>query len=163
VETVKKISVNIPPGVDNGTHVRLSGEGESGVRGGSPGDLYVTISIREHEFFSRRGYDLLCVFPVSFTQLVFGDDVEVPGIDEKVPLSIPSGTQSGHVFRLKGKGIKELNGRGRGDQLVKVQVETPRGLNAHQKKLLKEFESSLGEKAKGSAESLADKVKKMFK
>ncbi|MFQ5951907.1 MAG: molecular chaperone DnaJ [Candidatus Omnitrophota bacterium] len=162
VETVKSISVDVPPGVDTGTRLRLLGEGEAGTRGGPSGDLYVDITVKEHDFFTRRGYDLLYLFPVSYAQLVFGDDIEVPGIEENVPLSIPAGTQSGHVFRLKGKGIRRLDGRGKGDQLVKVQVEIPKGLNAHQKKLLREFEASLGKKAKGK-ESLTDKVKRMFK
>ena len=161
-EAVKKVSVNIPAGVDTGTRVRLSGEGESGSKGGPPGDLYVDISVKEHDFFSRRGYDLLCVFPVAFTQLVFGDEVKVPGIEGDVSLSISSGTQSGHVFRLKGKGIKRLDGRGWGDHLIKVQVEIPKSLTAEQRKILKEYEASLGKKAKGP-KSLADKVKKIFK
>ncbi|MGD2279002.1 MAG: molecular chaperone DnaJ [Candidatus Omnitrophota bacterium] len=160
-EAVKKINVNVPAGVDTGTRVRLSGEGEKGTKGGPSGDLYVDISVKEHEFFSRRGYDLLCVFPVAFTQLVFGDEIKVPGIEEEAPLSVPAGTQSGHVFRLKGKGIKRLDGRGRGDQLVKVRVEIPKSLTAQQKKILREFEASFGKRAKGS-KSLADRVKKIF-
>jgi molecular chaperone DnaJ len=131
--------------------------------GGPPGDLYVSISVREHEFFTRRGEDLLYVLPVSFAQLVLGDNVEVPGIDKEATLSIPPGTQSGQVFRLKGMGIKRLDGRGRGNQLVKVQVKTPKNLTANQKELLKEFEASFGEKKASGAGNLADKVKKMFK
>ncbi|MGB3242276.1 MAG: molecular chaperone DnaJ [Candidatus Omnitrophota bacterium] len=161
VEKVKSISVNIPPGVDTGTRVRLSGEGEAGAQGGPSGDLYVAVSVREHEFFSRRGYDVLCVMPASFTQLVFGDEIEVPGVEGETVLQVPPGTPSGHIFRLKGKGIKRLDGRGRGDQLVKVHVEIPKSLNAHQKKLLKEFEASLGKKSKGG-KAFADKLKGFF-
>lgn len=162
LEAVRKITVDVPPGVDAGTRLRLSGEGELGRQGGLPGDLYVDIAAGEHEYFTRRGYDLLLMYSVSFTQAVFGDEVEVSGVDGNVPLSIPAGTQSGHIFRLKGKGIKRLDGRGRGDQLVKIQVEVLRNLTAHQKKLLREFEATLDKKAKGE-KSLADKVKKIFK
>ena len=162
VEAVKKVSVDVPAGVDTGVRLRLSGEGEPGERGGPPGDLYVALSVREHEFFSRRGHDLLHMARLSYAQLVFGDEVEVPGIEGRVALSIPEGTRSGHIFRLKGKGIKRLDGRGRGDYLVKVEVEIPKGLGAHQKKLLREFEASFGgSKAKG-AEGLAKKVKKVI-
>ena len=161
-EVIKKISVDIPAGVDTGIRLRVSGEGEVGVNGGPSGDLYVTISVKEHDFFSRREYDLLYVASVSFTQLVFGDEIKTPGIDGECELSIPSGTRSGHVFRLRGKGIKRLDGRGKGDQLVKVQVEIPKDLNAHQRKLLREFEASFGgEKATGEKKFL-DKVKKLF-
>jgi molecular chaperone DnaJ len=162
-EVVKKISVKVPPGVDTGIRLRVSGEGEAGANGGPAGDLYVMISVREHESFSRREYDLLYVAPVSFAQLVFGDQIRVPGIDEEVDFAIPSGTRSGHVFRLRGKGIKRLDGRGRGDQLVKVQVETPKDLNAHQKKLLREFEASFGGKSAAGEKNIVDKVKRMFK
>ncbi|RKY42871.1 MAG: molecular chaperone DnaJ [Candidatus Makaraimicrobium thalassicum] len=161
-EATKKISVKVPPGVDTGVRLRLSGEGEAGTHGGPSGDLYAAIFVREHNFFSRREYDLLSAVPVSFTQLVFGDEIETPGIDADISLSIPPGTQSGQVFRLKGKGIKRLDGRGRGDQLVKVRVEIPKNLNAHQKKLLREFEAGFGKKAAKGGRKFADRMKKMF-
>jgi len=163
-EVTKKISVDIPAGVDTGVRVRLSGEGEAGMSGGPPGDLYVAVSVRDHKFFTRRDYDLLCIVPVSFTQLVFGDNVKAPGIDGEVDLSIPPGTQTGQVFCLKGKGIKRLDGRGRGSQLVKVQVRIPKNLNVRQKKLLKEFETDSGERsADPDTENFMDKMKKIFK
>jgi len=166
-EVIKKISVDIPAGVNTGVRVRLAGEGEAGSNGGPSGDLYVSVSVREHKFFSRREYDLLYAASVSFAQLVFGDTIEVPGIDGNVSLSIPPGAQTGCVFQIKGKGIKRLDGRGRGDLLVKVNVEIPKDLNVHQKKLLRDFEASLGEKkaagSKGTSEKLVDKVKKIFK
>ncbi len=162
-EVTKKIDVDIPPGVDTGVRLRLTGEGEAGTNGGPSGDLYVAISTGKHKFFSRRDYDLLCEIPVSFTQLVFGDEIQVPGIEKDVDLEIPSGTQSVRVFRLKNKGIKRLDGRGRGDQLVRVQVETPTHLNAQQKKILKEFDEVTGNKAAVvDNEGLVDKVKKIF-
>ncbi|MBD3296170.1 MAG: molecular chaperone DnaJ, partial [Candidatus Omnitrophica bacterium] len=143
-EAVRKISVDVPAGVDTGIRVRLSGEGEAGLNGGPRGDLYVSIAVREHEIFTRRDYDLLCVVPVSFTQLVFGDEIKVPGIEGDVDLSIPEGTQSGRIFTLRGKGITRLDGRGRGDQLIKVKVQIPTDLNASQKDVLREYENATG-------------------
>lgn len=145
-EIVTKISAKVPPGVDTGVRLRLSGEGEAGINGGPYGDMYIAITVKDHDYFSRKQYDLLCVVRVSFTQVVFGDDVEVPGIEGNVSLILPAGTQSGKIFRLKGKGIKRLDGRGRGDQVVKIQVDTPKNLNEKQMKLLREFEESLGGK-----------------
>jgi len=160
VETAKRVKVDVPAGVDTGVRLRLSGEGEPGERGGPPGNLYVTVSVKEHDFFSRREYDLLYLARLSYPQLVFGDEVEVPGIEGDVALSIPAGTESGHIFRLKGKGFKRLDGRGKGDYLVKVESDIPKGLTAHQKKLLREFEASLGKREAKGSEGLAKKVKK---
>ena len=158
-EVTKKITVKVPPGVDRGLRLRVSGEGEPGTNGGPHGDLLVLIDVREHSFFSRREADLLCVIPVSFSQLVLGDTIEVPGIDDPVTLTIPPGTESGQVFSLKGKGIKRIDGRGRGDQLIKARVEVPSKLNAQQKKLLEEFEASLGEeRGKTEKENLMGKI-----
>jgi len=162
-EAARKIEVNIPAGVDTGTRIRLSGEGEAGLHGGPNGDLYVAISVREHEYFSRRDYDVYSVVNVSFTQLVFGDEVEVNVIDGKTPLSIPGGTQSGRVFRLRGQGVKRLDGRGRGDHFAKVKVEVPQNLNPQQKKLLREFEASFGEKTAKGKEKFFNKIKKSFR
>jgi molecular chaperone DnaJ len=161
-EVSRNISVDVPPGVDTGIRLRVSGEGDSGVSGGPPGDLYVSISVKDHKVFSRRDYDLLCMADVTFAQLVFGDTIAIPGIDGDVELSIPAETESGQIFRLKGKGIRRLDGRGRGDQLVKVKIEIPANLNAHQKKLLREFEASFGEKKAKGAKKFADKVKEFF-
>ncbi|MGB2601788.1 MAG: molecular chaperone DnaJ [Candidatus Omnitrophota bacterium] len=161
-EVIKKIDVNVPAGVDTGVRLRLSGEGDTGILGGPNGDLFVSISVKKDKFFSRNEYDLLCIVPVSFAQLVFGDEIKVPGIEGDVDLSIPEGTESGYIFRLKSKGIKRLDGRGRGDHLIKVHVEIPKNLNAHQKKVLREFEDSVGgEKASGNKNILA-KVKEFF-
>jgi len=163
-EKTKKISGHVPAGVDSGTRVRLSSEGEAGAKGGSAGDLYVSISVREHEFFSRREYDLLYVASASFPQLVFGDEIKVPGIDGEVDLSIPPGTESGQIFKLKGKGIKRLDRHSRGDQLVKVSVTVPKNLNAHQKKILREFEEASGKKkVPESKKGFFDKMMGTFK
>ncbi|MHC1636182.1 MAG: molecular chaperone DnaJ [Candidatus Methanospirareceae archaeon] len=144
----KKLSVKIPPGVDNGSRLRIAGEGEEGEGGGPPGDLYVITRVREHEFFKREGDDLFCEVPIRFTQAALGDEIEVKTIDgDKVRVRIDAGTQPGEVIRIKGKGMPELGGRGRGDLYVKVKVEIPRRLNERQRELLREFERE--EKAKG--------------
>jgi molecular chaperone DnaJ len=119
------IEVNIPQGVDNGTRVRLTGMGEPGDRGGPSGDLYVTVIVREHPLFQREDYDVFCEMPISFTQAALGAKIDVPTLDGKVKMTIPEGTQSGKVFRLKGKGIPHLHSGQRGDQHVRVVVETP--------------------------------------
>ncbi|MFH1798319.1 MAG: molecular chaperone DnaJ [Candidatus Omnitrophota bacterium] len=164
-EIVTKISAKVPPGVDTGVRLRLSGEGEAGTNGGPYGDMYIALTVREHDSFSRKQYDLLCVSQVSFAQAVFGDEIEVPGIDGNVSLIIPAGIQSGKILRVKNKGIKRLDGRGRGDQVVKIQIETPKNLNEKQKELLREFEISFGGKqALGYGnKKFVDKMKGMFR
>ncbi|MBU0683317.1 MAG: molecular chaperone DnaJ [Candidatus Omnitrophica bacterium] len=162
-EVSKKITATVPAGVDTGIRLRLSGEGEAGPNGGGAGDLYLLIVVKEHKFFSRREYDLLCRVPVSFAQLVLGDEISVPGIDDDVPLVISPGTQSGYVFRLKGKGITRLDGRGKGDQLVRVDVEIPKNLNARQRNMLKQFEETFDKKPIVMAKGLVDKMKEIFK
>jgi len=161
-EVTKKITATIPKGVDSGVRLRLSGEGESGLNGAGGGDLYISILVKEHKFFSRRGYDVACEIPVSFAQLTLGDEINVPGLYGDVALEIPAGTQSGYIFRLKGKGIQRLDAKVKGDQHIKVQVEIPKNLNAHQKKLLKEFEESLGKNPVVSEKGFVDKMKEMF-
>lgn len=162
-EVTKNISVDVPPGVDTGIRLRVSGEGEAGEAGAEPGDLYVALKVREHKFFSRKDYDLLYVADVSYAQLALGDEVEVPGIEGDVKFSIPEGTQTGEIFRIKGKGIKRLDGRGRGDQLIKVRVVVPKHMTGQQKKLLKEFEKSMGGKTpSGKKKDFVSKVKDFF-
>lgn len=159
----RKISVNIPAGVDTGMRVRVSGEGEPGSGGGPHGDLYVLLSVAQHKFFSRDKYDLLYLARVSFAQLVLGDEIEVPGLDGNVDLNIPPATPSGHIFRLKGCGIKKVDGRGTGDLLVKVEVVIPNNLTPEQEELLRKFEGSLGDKkARGGKKDLVSKVKELF-
>jgi molecular chaperone DnaJ len=140
----RDILVNIPAGVDNGSQIRLRGEGEAGRRGGSAGDLYITLSVKEHELFSRYDDDLLYELPINFAQAALGTEVEVPTLNGKTKLKIPAGSQTGQVFRLKGPGITHLRGSGRGDQLVTLFVATPDSLTKKQRQLLEELGESLG-------------------
>ena len=141
----RTIQVNIPAGIDNGQTISLRGQGHSGKNGGPAGDLLITVMVRPHEIFRRDGTAVFCEAPITFTQAVLGGTLEIPTIDGKVKYDIPEGTQSGTVFRLRGKGLPVLNGRGRGDQYVTVNIETPRNLNREQKEALKKFSESLGE------------------
>jgi molecular chaperone DnaJ len=138
------ISLNIPAGVDNGSQIRLRGEGEAGRRGGSPGDLYITLSVTEHAFFSRDNDDILYELPINFAQAALGTEVEVPTLNGKTRLKISAGSQTGQVFRLKGQGIPHLHRNGRGDHLVTLFVVTPDSLNEKQRRLLQELGDSLG-------------------
>ncbi len=128
-----KIKLRIPPGVDAGSRLRSSGNGEAGFRGGPPGDLYVVLHIKTHEIFQRDGDDLLCEVPVSFAQAALGSEIEVPTLDGKATIKIPPGTQSGTAFRVKGKGVKNLQGYGHGDLHVRIQVEVPARLDPRAK------------------------------
>ncbi|RMF83265.1 MAG: molecular chaperone DnaJ, partial [Nitrospinota bacterium] len=129
VQKTKKILLKIPPGVDTGSRLRLSGEGEEGEWGGPPGDLYIILHVQPHEFFQREGNNILCQIPISFTQAALGAEIDVPTLNGSRPLKIPPGTQSGEVFVLRGEGIRDLRGYGRGDQLVEVVVKTPTDLS----------------------------------
>ena len=145
VRKKKTIQASIPAGIDNGQTISLRGQGHAGKNGGSSGDLLVTVMVQPHEIFRREDTAVFCEAPITFTQAVLGAELEIPTIDGKVKYNIPEGTQTGTVFRLKGKGIPALNGRGRGDQYVTVVVETPRGLNKEQKEALRKFSETLGE------------------
>ncbi|MDK2820903.1 MAG: molecular chaperone DnaJ [Clostridia bacterium] len=166
VQKTRKIKINIPPGVDTGARLRMTGEGESGLRGGPPGDLYIHINVRPHKFFKRKGYDVICEVPINIVQATLGDSIKVPTLDGKVEINIPEGTQTGTQFRLKGKGIPRLNGIGRGDQHVKVYVETPTNLSERQKELLREFAKLDGLEVKGvkknNEKNFFKKVKNVF-
>ncbi len=143
VRKEKALQVTIPPGVEEGTRIRLSGEGEAGLRGGPPGDLYIFLSLRPHRLFLRDGADIQCRVPVSMTSAALGDTVEVPTIDgTRSKVTIPAGTQTGHQFRLRGKGMSILRSPSRGDMFVQVQVETPVNLTKRQQELLREFEKA---------------------
>jgi len=142
----KTIKVSIPAGIDNGQTISLRAQGNAGKNGGPAGDLLIVVAVRPHEIFRREGTSVLCEAPITFTQAVLGGELEIPTIDGKVKYTIPEGTQSGTTFRLKGKGIPGLNGRGRGDQYVTVNIETPRNLNREQKEALRKFSELLGEK-----------------
>ena len=141
----RTVQVSIPEGIDNGQTISLRGQGHAGKNGGPSGDLLITVMVKPHALFRREGTSVLCEAPITFTQAVLGAELEIPTIDGKVKYTIPEGTQTGTVFRLKGKGIPVLNGRGRGDQFVTVIIETPKGLNREQKDALRKFSESLGE------------------
>ena len=140
----RKISVNIPAGIDDGQTVSLRGQGHSGTNGGPNGDLLITVSVADHPHFERDGSSILYTMPISFAQAALGSEVEVPTLDGKVKYTIPEGTQSGTTFRLRGKGIPYLRGGGRGDQYVTVRIDTPKSLTKEQKELLRQFEESFG-------------------
>ena len=158
----KTIKVSIPRGVDDGQRVRVSGGGEAGVRGGASGDLYVYIFIRPHELFQRRGNDVLIEIPITFVQASLGDTVQVPTLDGAVDLKIPAGIQTGTVLRVKGKGIPNLRGAGRGDEHVRIKVTTPQKLSAKQKELLKEFAELSGDAVNPEQKSFTEKFKDLF-
>lgn len=145
VRTKRMLSVKVPPGVDNGSRLRLRGEGEPGEGGGPPGDLYVITYIEPHELFERQGDDIFCQIPVSFPQLALGARIRVPTLDGEETLQIPRGTQSATLFHLKGAGMPRLRGYGRGDQVIQVVVKTPTKLTSHQEELLRELAEISGE------------------
>jgi len=138
--TSKKLMVKIPAGIENGQTLKLNGEGNAGKEGGSAGALYLTVSVNEHLFFKRDGIDLYCEVPITLSQAILGDEIEIPTIEGKVKMKIPEGTQSGKLFRLNNKGVYKLGSYIRGAQIVKIIVETPIKINKEQKKLLKSFE-----------------------
>ena len=156
VRKKKTIQASIPAGIDNGQTISIRGQGNAGKNGGPAGDLLITITVRPHELFRREGTSVLCEAPITFTQAVLGAELEIPTIDGKVKYTLPEGTQSGTTFRLKGKGIPSINGRGRGDQYVTVYIETPKNLNKEQEEALKKFAETMGE-------SNYEEQKKFFK
>jgi len=143
-EKTRRIAVSVPAGVDEGSQIRMSGEGNAGRNGGGAGNLYVTVSVKDHKLFKRHGDDILYEVPITFPQAALGDEIEIPTLDGAMPLKIPGGTQSGKIMQLKGKGIPHLHGGGRGDQLVVIYVVTPESLTNEQKKLLNELSKTLG-------------------
>ncbi|MCP9338464.1 molecular chaperone DnaJ [Stutzerimonas xanthomarina] len=143
VEEQKTLSVKVPPGVDTGDRIRLTGEGEAGAQGGPAGDLYVVVNVREHPIFQRDGKHLYCEVPISFADAALGGELEVPTLDGRVKLKIPEGTQTGKQFRLRGKGVAPVRGGAAGDLLCRVAVETPVNLGKRQRELLDEFRKTL--------------------
>ena len=139
VRVTKHVSLKVPAGVDTGSQIRLTGEGEAGPRGGANGNLYVAITVRKHQFFERDGQDILYTLPVNFAQAALGDEIEVPTVDGNVLLKIPAGTQSGKIFRLKDKGVPNVRGAGRGDQHVYVKVVTPTDLSREERELFEQL------------------------
>ena len=162
-ERTSKIKLRIPAGVDTGARLRSAGNGEAGWRGGPPGDLYVVLHVKPHEIFQRDGDDLLCEVPVSFVQAALGADIDVPTLDGKGSVRLPPGTQSGTVFRLKGKGVKNIQGYGCGDLHVRIHVEVPTHLTAAQKAKLQEFSELCNGKESPMSQGFFEKAKKLFK
>ena len=156
------ISVKIPAGVDIGSRLKLRSEGEGGGAGGPPGDLYVVIQVEPHPLFIREGLDIICEVPISFVQAALGAEIDVPTLEGKVKMKIPPGTQSGKVFRLKGKGVRDVQGYHQGDQHVRVAAETPSHLTPRQKELLKEFAALGGQEVHPLSKGFFDKVKQIF-
>ncbi len=156
----KTLEVNIPAGIDNGQRIALHGQGDSGVNGGPAGDLIIQVVVRRHEYFVRDGFNLHLELPITFVQAALGSKITIPTPDGSGELTIPEGTQSGTTFSVKGKGVPRVNGRGRGDLLVTVSVETPKGLSKKQKELLEEFDKSVSEKNHSKLKSFFEKFKK---
>ncbi|MEM1187924.1 MAG: molecular chaperone DnaJ [Pseudomonadota bacterium] len=149
VEKTKKLSVKVPPGVDTGDRIRLAGEGEAGAEGGPPGDLFVQMSVKQHPLFERDGKHLFCEVPITFADAALGGELEIPTLDGRVKLKIPPETQTGKLFRLRGKGVQPVRGGGVGDLLCRAVVETPVNLSKQQKELLRELQDSLHEGGHG--------------
>ncbi|NQT46217.1 MAG: molecular chaperone DnaJ, partial [Candidatus Omnitrophica bacterium] len=162
IKVARSITVKVPAGVETGTRLRITGEGEAGYRGGNRGDFFVLIVVKSHTIFNRHGDDVLCEVPITFPQAVLGSEIDVPTLDGNVKMKVPPGTQSGRIFRLRGKGVSHLRGSGRGDEHVRVVVETPTRLNRVQKRLMQEFAESCDDDATPMKKSFMDKVKKMF-
>jgi len=159
VQEQKTVNLKIPAGVDAGSRLKIMGEGEPGLNGGPSGDLYVILDVREHEIFKREGTDLFCDFPVSFTNAALGAEIEVPTLDGSAKLKIPSGTQSGKIFTLKGKGAPRVGSHQRGSQLIRIFIEVPKKLSQKQKELLEEFAAH---SADDDNKSFKDKLKDLF-
>lgn len=166
IEEQKSLSVKVPAGVDTGDRIRLAGEGEAGELSGPPGDLYVQVNVKPHAIFTREDNNLFCEVPICFTTAALGGEMEVPTLDGKVVLKIPPGTQTGKMFRMRGKGVKPVRGGPQGDLVCRVLLETPVNLTERQKELLQEFDATLqgssGEKHSPHSTSWLDGVKKFF-
>lgn len=163
IRKTKTIEVDIPAGIDDGQMIKLSGQGEVGEKGGPRGDLYIVVNVQKHDIFTREGYDVYIEMPIRFTQAALGDKLEVPTLDGKVSYTLPEGTQTGTVFRLREKGIPKLRSNSRGDQYVKVIIDTPKKLNEDQKELLRKFDESCGNKVHEKQRSWKSKIDNFFK
>lgn len=160
--TQKKVQVNIPAGVEDGTRIRYAGMGEAGYFGGPPGDLYIVLHVKEHAFFEREGTDLRCIIPISFSQAALGTEIKVPTMDGEHALKVPEGTQSGTTFRIRNKGVPVLNGHGKGDLFVDIRVQTPNKLTKRQRELLQELEGMAQVENRPQRRTLLGKVKDIF-
>ena len=162
VAKTTKLTVKIPAGVDSGSRLRSAGNGEAAQAGGTPGDLYVVLSVKEHELFERQGDDLFCEIPIKFTLATLGGQIEVPTLTGKASLKIPTGTQSGTTFRLRDRGMPSLRGGRHGDELIRVHVEVPSALSAEQRKILEDFARISGDAHEPTSRSFFEKAKKFF-
>ena len=159
----RKLSVNIPSGVEDGTRIRLAGEGEAGLRGGPAGDLYIFLSIKPHAFFQRDGADVFCKVPISMTTASLGGQIEVPTLEgASTRVKVPEGTESGKQFRLKGKGMPVLRSKVTGDMYIQVDVETPKNLTRRQRELLEEFEKESHKETSPESAGFFSRVKDFF-
>jgi molecular chaperone DnaJ len=161
-EGMQSINVQVPAGIESGMRLRIAGEGEAGIASGPPGDLYVVITVREHELFDRQGPDIHCGVPVAFAQAALGADVDVPTLEGRVKLKVPEGTQSGKILRLRGKGLPTLRSSTRGDQLLHIFVETPTRLTKKQRALLEHFAEETGSKVSPQHKSFLDKLRELI-
>jgi molecular chaperone DnaJ len=157
-----QMKVKVPAGVEDGTRIRYSGEGEAGRFGGPRGDLYVVLTVRPHDFFERDGHDLHCVVPISFPQAALGAEIQIPGLDGEVTLRVPEGTQSGKEFRIRNHGVPHLNESGRGDLLVEVMVQTPKKLSRTQRELVRQLAESMAVENKPASRNMLNKMKDLF-
>ena len=163
VDTPQKLEVNIPPGVDTGTRIRLAGKGEAGPFGSPPGDLYIFIHIRRHAVFEREGTTLITRVPIAFTTAALGGEIEIPGLDgERIKIDIPAGIQSGKQLRKRGAGMPVLQARGRGDLVIEIMVETPTKLTSRQKELLRELQATETGDETPQSKGFFDRIKEAF-
>ena len=162
VRKTHTVGINIPAGIDDGQVLNIRGQGSAGKNGGPAGDLRVQVSVRPHPIFERDGFDILCDLPVTFAQLALGGEISIPTLDGKQSYTVKEGTQPGETVRLRGKGFPYLNGRGMGDEIVRLTVEVPKNLSAEQKRLLREFDGTAEDKNYQKSRSFRDKMKKIF-
>lgn len=157
-----QMNVKVPAGVEDGTRIRYSGEGESGRFGGPRGDLYVVLTVRPHDFFERDGNDLHCVVPISFPQAALGAEIQIPSLDGEVTLKVPEGTQNGKQFRIRNEGVPHLNDRGRGDLVIEVLIQTPKKLSRTQRELVRQLADSMAVENKPASRNMISKMKDLF-
>lgn len=162
LRTSKRRNIKVPAGIDNGQVITIRGQGELGERGGQPGDLLILVNVRPHKYFTRKGFDLHCEIPVTFSQAALGAEIDVPTLEKPVKYTIPEGTQPGTVYRIKGQGIQNLRGTGKGDMFIKVNVEVPRKLSDKQKELLRQFDGAMTGREYEQKKSFFDRMKEAF-
>ena len=163
VEKLSRVKLKIPAGIPEGSRLRSSRNGEAGIRGGPAGDLYVVIHLKEHKIFHREGDNLYCEVPIPFSVAALGGEVDIPTLEGKAHLKVPAGTQSGQLFKLRGKGIQNIDGRDRGDLLARLMVEVPSRLNAEQRRKLEEFAALCGDENTPLRKSFFERAKEFFK